>query len=284
MTLDQINSAITRQIVEAYGEREGRAIARLLIEDGLGVNQVTLCCHGDRVLEPETVSRLSAMADRVVAGEPVQYVLGRAHFMGLDLKVNPAVLIPRPETAGLVDLITDDYRGQADLRIMDVGTGSGCIAIALARALPFADIQAIDISTDALAIARENARNKGVNIRFEHLDILKAEMPESQYRDIIVSNPPYIAEREKCAMERNVLDYEPDTALFVPDGEPLLFYKAIACYAGKALHAGGKLYFEINPLYADELRQMLIKEGFGDVDILPDFAGRLRYSRATLKK
>ncbi len=283
MTLDQLNSAITRQIVEVYGEREGRAIARLLIEDGLGVNQVILCCHGDRVLEPETVARFSAMIARVIAGEPAQYVLGKAHFMGLDLKVTPAVLIPRPETAGLVDLITDDYHGQADLRIMDVGTGSGCIAIALARALPFVDIQAIDISTDALTIARENARNKGANISFEHVDILKAEIPESPYLDIIVSNPPYIAEREKCSMERNVLDYEPDTALFVPDEEPLLFYKAIACYAGKALHAGGKLYFEINPLYADELRHMLIKEGFSDVDILPDFTGRLRYSRATLK-
>ncbi|MGM9860566.1 MAG: peptide chain release factor N(5)-glutamine methyltransferase [Muribaculaceae bacterium] len=284
MTLDQLNSAITRQLVEAYGEREGRAIARLLIEDGMGVNQVTLCCHGDRVLEPETVARLGAMADRVVAGEPVQYVLGKAHFMGLDLKVSPAVLIPRPETAGLVDLITDDYRGQADLRIMDVGTGSGCIAIALARALLFADIIAIDISPEALEIARENARSKGVNIRFEKVDILKAEMPERPCLDIVVSNPPYIAESEKTSMERNVLDYEPDTALFVPDEEPLLFYNAIARYAGKALHSGGKLYFEINPLFADHLKQMLINEGFSDVEILPDFVGRLRYSRATLKK
>lgn len=282
MTLDQLNNTITRQLVAVYGQREGRAIARLLIEEGLGVNQVTLCCHGDRVLEPETVARFSAMVARVVAGEPAQYVLGKAHFMGLDLKVTPAVLIPRPETAGLVDLITDDYHGQADLRIMDVGTGSGCIAISLSRALPFADIQAIDISTDALAIARENARNKGVNIRFEHLDILKAEVSESPYLDIIVSNPPYIAEREKCAMERNVLDYEPDTALFVPDNEPLLFYKAIARFSRAALCDGGALYFEINPLYAGELRQMLVNEGFSEVDILPDFTGRLRYSRAKL--
>lgn len=282
MTLDQLNNTITRQLVAVYGQREGRAIARLLIEEGLGVNQVTLCCHGDRVLEPETVARFSAMVARVVAGEPAQYVLGKAHFMGLDLKVTPAVLIPRPETAGLVDLITDDYHGQADLRIMDVGTGSGCIAISLSRALPFADIRAIDISADALEIARENARNKGANIHFEHMDILNAEMPERPCLDIVVSNPPYIAESERAAMESNVLDYEPDAALFVPDNEPLLFYEAIARFSRAALRDGGALYFEINPIYAGELRQMLVNEGFSDVDILPDFTGRLRYSRAKL--
>ena len=277
MTLAELNRSATRHLVSSLGEREARAAARLIMEDVLGVSQTNLIVNGDRELEPETVTRISKMLVRIAYGEPTQYVIGYARFMGLNLRVTQATLIPRPETEGLVDLIVKVYKGLSDLRILDIGTGSGCIAIALARALPFAQIDAYDISVDALTVATENAHNLNVKINFRQLDILEAVPPLHEY-DIIVSNPPYIADFERSEMERRVLDHEPHSALFVPDNNPLLFYKAIARYATDALKPQGRLYFEINPLFHKELEQELEHLKYTRIQTHLDYIGILRFT------
>lgn len=281
MTLEQLNRHITESLTPALGAGEARATARLLMEDVMGATPKKIFTDGGRTVEPETVERMDEMVARIAAGEPPQYIAGQVQFMGLTLKVSPAVLIPRPETAQLVDMITDDCRGRRDLRILDAGTGSGCIAIALGRALPFARIEAIDISSDALAVAGENARRLGVRIDFVRADLLS--MPESTAHDLdlIVSNPPYIADSEKADMDSRVLDHEPHTALFVPDSDPLRFYRAIGHMGQSRLRSGGRLYFEINPIYAAPLADMLGDLGYTDIEITPDYLGRKRFARAT---
>ncbi len=258
------------------GTGEARAAARILLEDGLGVTPTKLALGGDRVLEPETESRYSRYVERITKGEPVQYVLGTARFMGMDFKVTPDTLIPRPETAELVDLITDRYRTTPDLRVADLGTGTGCIAIALARAMPFARVTAVDISDGALAVARENS-NRLAKITLLKADILgHLPLPVEPY-NIIVSNPPYIALSEESLMEARVKHHEPRTALFVPDASPLMFYEAIAAYAVEALDPCGRLYFEINPLFVKELCAMLGRYGF-ETEIVRDSYGKERFA------
>lgn len=280
MTLAELNASIITRLTPSRGDREARAIARMLLEDTIGATPMTVFTRGERLLEPETVARISALCGRIAAGEPPQYVVGRARFMGLDIEVTPAVLIPRPETAGLVDLITDDYAGRTDLEVIDIGTGSGCIAIALSRALPFARVEAVDISTDAIAVARGNAERLSARIDFRQLDILSEDLGRHADVDIVVSNPPYIAMHEKAAMDSGVTDYEPGLALFVPDSDPLEFYRAIGYAARRALRPGGGLYFEINPLYVSDLRKLLFSQGYVSVDILRDYLGRERFARA----
>ena len=194
----------------------------------------------------------------------------------MDLKVDRSVLIPRHETEELVDLIVDGNKGRQDLRVLDIGTGSGAIAIALSRNLPFAHVTAIDISEAALKIARENARALHADIDFIRQDVFTWQ-PAPESFDIIVSNPPYIANSEKAAMDSNVLDYEPHSALFVPDSEPLIFYSRIATIAIGALAGGGRLYFEINPLFAADLVRMLGAEGFRDIEVHKDISRRDRF-------
>lgn len=284
MTLAQLNSEITRQLTAALGDREGKATARLVMEDVLQADPTRIFTRGEFELEPESVDTVRKIVSRITAGMPPQYAVGRARFMGLDLIVTPATLIPRPETAGLVDMITDDYGGRTDLSVLDIGTGSGCIALALGRALPFARIEGVDISDDALAVARKNARALNVRADFSHLDILHAHAPADPLYDIIVSNPPYIAQSEKSSMDSRVTDYEPASALFVPDSDPLEFYRAIAIYGTGALKNGGRLYFEINPRFAGELQTMLVNKGYTDVSVTRDYLGRKRYARATYSR
>ena len=214
-----------------------------------------------------------------MAGEPVQYAVGKARFMGNDFIVTPDVLIPRPETAGLVDMIVDRWGGRSDLDVCDVGTGSGCIAISLARALPFCRVTAIDVSAAAIAVARLNAASLKVNIDFVEADILTAVPPRGLY-DIIVSNPPYVTQSESADMDARVLDYEPGAALFVPDDDPLRFYRAIAAYGRAALKSGGMLYFEINQNFPDQTVALLESKGFIDVAARRDFKGNYRYVSA----
>ncbi|MDO4319372.1 MAG: peptide chain release factor N(5)-glutamine methyltransferase [Bacteroidales bacterium] len=284
MTLAELNSDIIRRLTASLGDREGKATARLVMEDTLQADPTRIFTRGEYELEPESVDRVNRIVGRIISGEPPQYAVGRARFMGLDLIVTPATLIPRPETAALVDMITDDYSGRTGLSILDIGTGSGCIAIALSRALPFADIEGVDISDDALAVARRNARMLNVNVNFRHLDILHAEPSAEPTYDIIVSNPPYIADSEKADMDKRVTDYEPARALFVPDNDPLEFYRAIADFAASALNDGGRLYFEINPRYASDLMTMLCKKGYSDVSVTRDYLGHERYARATYNR
>lgn len=282
MTLEECNKYLLHTLATSLPLCEARSTVRLLLEDVAFASPVDVMCHGDRLLEPETVALLQTMAKRIAAGEPPQYVVGRARFCGMYLQVTPATLIPRPETEGLVDIITDHNSTARDLHILDIGTGSGCIAIALARALPFARVDACDISADALIIAEDNARQLHASVNFAQCDILHEPIPNEPIYDVIVSNPPYIARSEAADMEARVLDFEPHTALFVDDNDPLIFYRAIARYAHAALKPKGMLYFEINPLFAKQLEQMLYDEGFNYVDIQRDFCQRQRFAIARL--
>lgn len=282
VTLGVLSDSITRTLVQALGPGEGKATARLVMEDVAGFDRTKIFTSGHLVLEPETVARVLKAVGRIVAGEPPQYVVGQARFMGMDFKVTPATLIPRPETEGLVDMITDDAGRRTGLRVLDIATGSGCIAIALARALVFPTVEATDISEAALQVAAANARALNVNVTFEHADILALVPPSAPEYDIIVSNPPYIAEDEKPAMDRRVVDYEPASALFVPDDDPLRFYRPIGRYAAKALRPAGALYLEINPRFAANLTAMLVADGFTDVQVFRDYPGRNRFIRARI--
>ena len=262
-----------------YGNGETEAIIRIMFHYLKGWNTVDIIMHEDASLSPFIKSEIDAILKRLVKHEPIQYITGEARFHGMEMKVTPDVLIPRPETDELVDIIVSDAGETEDLRVLDIGTGSGCIAIALARSLRFPTVTAVDISDAALAVARENASNLKANISFIKEDIL-TDSPEGIF-DIIVSNPPYIDESEKSGMEPNVLDYEPKIALFVPDNNPLLFYKRIAEIAVRKLSPAGKLYFEINPRHATELSRYLNDCGFDDVQVIRDSFGKLRFIRAT---
>ncbi len=276
MTIKEAICDITRQLSPVVGEAEAKAMAQMMLEDLKGCSQLDLVLNGHRELLPETESRIQAIVSRVLRGEPLQYVLGKASFHGRTFKVTPATLIPRPETSQLIDIIVKQWQSRSDLRVLDIGTGSGCIAISLALDLPFSQVTAIDISSEALAVARENAQAlKARGVKFVQEDILKAS-PHGEY-DIIVSNSPYVMEKERASMEKNVLDYEPASALFVPDDNPLLFYKAIADYASKALAPDGKLYFEINPLCASELATWLKANGW-NAEIIRDYKGHNRFA------
>lgn len=278
MTLSRLSAALKAQLAPLGSE--ARDVARIIIEDLLGYDATAVVVNGDRVLQEATVSRLSRAAARVVAGEPVQYVVGKARFAGLDFIVTPATLIPRPETEALTDMIIDDAGREPDLRVLDVGTGSGCIAITLARALRFARVEAVDISAEALAVAADNARRLRAKVQFTCADALAMRLDCEAY-DIIVSNPPYVCSCEAAEMDRRVLDHEPHSALFVPDDDPLLFYRAIAEQALRALRPGGKLYFEINPLHSAAMATMLTAMGYDGVALHRDYLGRVRYATAT---
>lgn len=283
MTLSELQRSLRATLSRSLDAREADATARIILEDAAGYTPVDVAVHGHRELEPFTVERLERMALRVAdGGEPVQYVTGHARFYGMDLHVTPAVLIPRPETEGLVDRIADRYRDRPDLRVLDICTGSGCIAIALARTLPFCTVEAVDLSDDALAVARGNAKALGAaSVRFSHADALHMPAPDGGQYDVIVSNPPYIADSERADMSDRVLLHEPAMALFVPDTDPLRFYRAIAAYAMQALAPGGTLWFEINSLYAAETQECMREAGLTDVHTDRDFYGRPRYAWAT---
>ena len=222
--------------------------------------------------------------------EPVQYVLGVAEFGGRQFRVAPGVLIPRPETLELCQWVQEErkeerlrvgerslgMRGERrGITILDIGTGSGCIACTLAAELPVAQVTAWDISEAALSVARENAKRTNVHVSFEQVDALNIPLTPDKW-DIIISNPPYICEQERAAMERHVLDYEPSLALFVPDDDPLLFYRAIADYARQSLTAGGSLFFEINPLYAEQLKSLLSAMSYHHIEVRDDQYGKPR--------
>ena len=271
--IEQLNSGLAG-VAEP---REVQAMIRIICEDVFNYDPVDVALRQESELPDFAAERISDIISRLRRHEPLQYIVGTALFHGHKFKVTPAVLIPRPETEQLVDLIVDENTA-ADLRVLDMGTGSGCIAISLARALKFAQVDAFDISQDALAVARENAADLKVKVRLFQSDML-APQPAARY-DIIVSNPPYICWSERETMERNVLDYEPGQALFVPDNDPLLFYKAIAPYAAQSLEPGGRLYLEINQRFGNEVKRLLEACGLDEVRIIEDSFGRVRFAAA----
>ena len=271
-----------KPLTAIYEAGEAKAIARLVMEVRFGLSITDVVCGktGDD-------AEMQALQQRLLTGEPVQYILGEAEFGGRTFHVEPGVLIPRPETYELCQWIMEEGRGvkeeERNTSILDIGTGSGCIACTLAAELPSTQITAWDISDVALRIAAENAKRTNAHISFKKVDILNPQFPilHSQF-DIVVSNPPYICNKERATMERNVLEHEPALALFVPDNDPLLFYRAIARYAAKALRPGGTLYFEINPLYVNEMKQMLSEEGFSHTEIRNDQFGKQRFTKSCL--
>lgn len=216
---------------------------------------------------------LTSVITRLVNLEPYQYVFGRAYFYDFELNVSGDVLIPRPETEELVNLIVTDFKGLSP-KVIDIGTGSGCIALALAKLLPKASVTALDVSPKALKVAKKNAKELSLDIRFEELDILSESLSEKY--DVIVSNPPYIPLSEKSLMEENVLAHEPHLALFVENENPLIFYKAITLQATRALKSCGSLYFECNEFTADDVKKLLIEEGYENVEIKLDMQGKKR--------
>lgn len=290
-----------KRLTVIYNEREAQAIVRTVLDVLFGMSLTDICLGKVTQLSADDTTRLEKIMQRLEKSEPVQYVLGAEWFAGRLFDVAPGVLIPRPETEDLVKWTCDEAkekekekednskeeRGKEEKEvskkgeeaphpsILDIGTGSGCIAITVALALPQARVTAWDISTDALAIAAGNAHRLGASVRFEHQDALSAPDDEERW-DVIVSNPPYICDRERADMSDNVLSYEPELALFVPDSDPLLFYRAIARYASKALKPGGRLLFETNTAYAHEVAQTMANEGFTAIEVRNDCFGKPR--------
>ena len=317
-----------QSLTPLYDAGEAQAIVRTVLDVKYGMTLTDIICGKVNEISADEERKLEEIIIRLQKGEPVQYVLGEADFAGRTFHVEPGVLIPRPETAELCQWIekdmieksivssedspedssgnspqaTDDAR-----RILDICTGSGCIAITLGLNIPNSEVTGWDISEDALRIAQGNVEMmKAGNVRIELQDALalpkaaetdnekmkgnddkevvkpkgKAKTPSTQKWDLIVSNPPYICEKEKADMEKNVLEHEPSLALFVPDEDPLKFYRAIAEYASSALKSGGALYFEINPIYEKETREMLLKLDFKDIETKEDAFGKKRMMRA----
>ena len=272
-----------QSLTPLYDAGEAQAIVRTVLDVEYGMTLTDIICGKVNELSSDEERNLEEIITRLQNGEPVQYVLGEADFAGRTFHVEPGVLIPRPETAELCQWIEEDVSSlKADERkqILDICTGSGCIAITLGLTIPNSEVTGWDISEDALRIAQGNVEMlKAGNVRIEYQDALM--LPKAaEAADIIVSNPPYICEKEKADMEKNVLEHEPSIALFVPDEDPLKFYRAIAEYASSALKPEGALYFEINPIYEKETREMLQSLGFKDIETKEDAFGKKRMMKA----
>ena len=273
---------LIQTLTPLYGPAEARAIVYALIEDVFEMSKTdVLLGRFDRLSETEK-AQFSEYAKRLTDGEPLQYVVGTAPFGNLRFEVTPATLIPRPETLELVDWVVAEQQDRPSLRLLDVGTGSGCIAISLASRLLQAKVSAWDISAEALAVARRNAERNGVEVAFQQVDALHVK--ETETFDCIVSNPPYICEAEKADMTDSVLLHEPHTALFVPNDDPLRFYRAIAELGVRNLSPGGTLYFEINRAYGAETCKLLRDLGYTNVELRKDFYGNDRMVRARKEK
>lgn len=296
-----------KRLTPLYDAGEAKAIVRMVLEERFGFSYTDIACGREQSLSTDQRAELEQIMQRLEKAEPIQYVLGCCQFCSRTFHVEPGVLIPRPETEELVHWVLEgrgkDERGKTHQEhILDIGTGSGCIAICLSLALEQAEVEAWDISEEALHIAAHNAHQLGARVTFAQQDILqlsaalcplserngashRKSLPiqrtlNSQPYSIIISNPPYICDSERHKMESNVLSYEPERALFVPDDDPLLFYRAIARFAMESLGSRGELYFEINPLYAQELSEMLSATGFQHITIRQDQFGKERMMKA----
>ena len=292
---------LRKRLTSVYDEREAQAVARWVLDEAFDLSLTDICCGKVSQLSADDARRLEAMTRRLEQAEPVQYVLGHAPFAGHSFEVSPAVLIPRPETEELVhwavqsaEAMTNaeaqasaasqasaETQASPSLHILDIGTGSGCIAISVALALPRATVQAWDLSPQALAQARSNAQRLGAQVSFIQQDALQPPQHHACL-DMVLSNPPYICQREAEAMHRNVLAHEPHMALFVPNDDPLRFYRAITRYAVEALRPGGCVLFEINALYAEATRQMMRDEGRSHIETRLDCFGKERFVKGVL--
>jgi release factor glutamine methyltransferase len=273
---------INHTLKDLYLPGEIKSFTRLIADRVCGLQPHQLLMYKSKELSDTEKKEIRKIVERLRQWEPIQYILGETTFYGLRFLVNPFVLIPRPETEELADHILKECTGQK-IRVLDIGTGSGCIAVTLSKYLPDAEVVAVDISKEALQTAGANNRANHTDVSFIQTDILAAEQAKEDIRgtfDVIVSNPPYVMEWEKDRMEKNVLLYEPEQALYVPDDDPLLFYRKIACFARDKLNKGGSLYLEINAQCGNETVCLLQREGYKKVEIRQDLSGKDRMIKA----
>ncbi len=278
-SLQQFTKNTQQQLSGLYTQSEISFLIRIILEE---------VSHKINNLSDSELLKAEDIVERLKNSEPIQYILGKYEFYGLIFQLTPDVLIPRPETEELVEwIISENLKDKSS--VLDIGTGSGCIAVTIAKKIKGADVYAWDISKSALEVASNNAAINGVNIQTSNIDVL-SDKDIIQFRnseiefDVIVSNPPYVTEREKSTMEDNVLKYEPHIALFVPDDDPLLFYRRIAVIAQMLLKDNGKLFFEINSAYVNELVEMLKKKGYINIEVRKDISGKLRMLKAEFRK
>lgn len=277
-----------KELEELYPPEEINTFIKLAFAHYLGVSSSELVLRADETVSESELLKLYFVVKGLKKHKPVQYILGETEFYGLKFKVNKNVLIPRPETEELVDWIIKEFQNMKyEIRnsVLDIGTGSGCIAVSLKKYLSGAEVFALDVSEEALQVAKENALLNKVNVNFIHGDIFSSSVSQSlSSYDVIVSNPPYITNAESELMQPNVLDYEPHLALFVDDNNPLLFYSRIAALAGKHLGANGRLYFEINEKYGNDVAKLLINCNFTDIIVKKDLSGKDRIISCKLKR
>jgi release factor glutamine methyltransferase len=283
-TIKDVFIAFQKGLAALYNNNEIEAITLLTINEIVALSKAVIKAFPEREIAAGQLVQLKNILVQLQTGKPIQYILEHTEFYGLKFLVNSSVLIPRPETEELVDWIISSAANK-EYHILDIGTGSGCIAISLKKNLPNAQVSALDISTGALQTAKENARLHNIDINFIQADILtiKSEVENPKY-GIIVSNPPYVTLTDKMQMHVNVIDFEPHTALFVPENEPLLFYKAIADYAGKNLADNGLLFLEINETYGPETVALLAEKGFKDIELKKDMSDKSRMIKAVFSR
>ena len=273
--MENILQYIHSELKGIYPESEIRFIGYLLLEKLTGFSRTEILLNKNTQISCEAAKQLDGFLKKLKNHEPVQYVLGATEFCGLSFNVNPSVLIPRPETEELVEWICSENDRNKPLKMLDIGTGSGCIAISLKKNFPLAEVDAFDVSPEALKVAKENAKLNRVNVNFREIDIFNPPAFSKKW-DLIVSNPPYVPENEKSEMQRNVTDYEPSLALFVPDNHPLKFYETITNFARLNLAKGGKLYFEIHYRSGKNMLDLLSQNGFREVQLKKDLSGKDR--------
>ncbi len=266
--MNRITAHIRQSLQDIYSPQEIKSLTMRICCDLLGLEALDIYLGKDINLSESKACELENILSRLARNEPIQYIQGVVQFCGMSFRVQPGVLIPRPETEELVDRIVADSCPGA--RILDIGTGSGCIAVSLSKRIPQAEVTAWDVSEEALVVARSNNAALGGNVFFEKQDVLASSAERDRQFDVIVSNPPYVTESDKREMEPNVLLWEPSVALFVADDDPLLFYRRIAVLGTRMLCAGGKLYFEINQLYGAETVGMLEEYGYRNARVWKD--------------
>ena len=284
MKVKEYRTLFIDELTSIYDAGEAESFFYLILEEKRNLKRIDLALHPDLVFSAEQMIIWNSILEQLKQEIPIQYLLGKTSFYGLDFEVNENVLIPRPETEELVEWILESQKSKVEsqkIRILDIGTGSGCIAISLAKNLPHATVFAIDVSEKALATAKINAKNNSEDVTFINQNILETDDLKQQF-DVIVSNPPYVRHLEKAEIKKNVLDNEPHLALFVADNDALIFYKKIAELAQKNLSKNGQLFFEINQYLGKEMVELLEKMNFTNIELRKDIYGNDRMIKASV--
>jgi release factor glutamine methyltransferase len=279
MNLRTFKETFHSALEEQYAPLEREHLFYLVVEELLGLSRARAHLDQGKELRPSAFASLQTVLRRLALNEPIQYILGVTYFYGLKIEVDPAVLIPRPETEELVRWVIDEV-GNAECRIIDFGTGSGCIPIALKKNLPNSEITGVDVSIEALNVAQRNADLNHCRVDFFHFDMLAQQSLGFEKYDVFVSNPPYVTKDDRKSMRPTVVEFEPHRALFVPDHDPLVFYRNIVDLAEGNLQSGGKIFFEINESFGREIRSLLMDHGYDAVEIRNDLTGRTRMAKA----